>query len=78
MADERNEIQDENPALSGQFHGTTQEVIARYTHCGLCGAHLHFSHVTDFTKNLTHEMSRCPECTSGGNGKAKRVIHRLQ
>lgn len=70
-----NEIaNEENAVLSGRFHGTTQEVLARYSHCNLCGANLHFTHVTDFTRNLTHETSRCPECGI----KARRVIHKLQ
>ena len=57
-----------------QFFGTAQDVVNRYTHCALCGANLHFSYVTDFTHNITHEMARCPEC----GVKARRVIHRLQ
>jgi DNA-directed RNA polymerase subunit RPC12/RpoP len=49
-------------------------VMDRYSHCALCGAHLHFSHVTDFSRNLTQETSRCPECGI----RARRVVHRLQ
>ena len=56
------------------FFGTAQDVVARYTHCALCGANLHFSHVTDFAKNLTQETAKCPECGI----KIRQVLHRLQ
>ena len=56
------------------FCGTAKDVLDRYTHCVLCGANLHFTHYTDFAKNLTQETSRCPECGI----KLKRVLHRLQ
>lgn len=76
--DERNELPSEeladaNDALA-QFFGTATEVMDKYTHCVLCGANLHFSHVTDFNRNLTQETSRCPECGI----KVRRVMHRLQ
>ena len=58
----------------GQFFGTTHEVIARYTHCALCGANLHFVHITDFSKNLTQETAKCPEC----GVRARRLMHNLQ
>ena len=75
--DERNdlpadEMQTEE-ALS-QFFGTAKDVVARYTHCALCGANLHFSHITDFSRNLTQETARCPECGL----KVRRVVHKLQ
>lgn len=54
--------------------GSAREVMDRYTHCALCGANLHFNHVTDFAKNLTQEIARCPECGI----KAREVMHRLQ
>lgn len=54
--------------------GSAQEVMDRYTHCVLCGANLHFNHVTDFAKNLTQEIARCPECGI----KAREVLHKLQ
>jgi uncharacterized protein with PIN domain len=57
-----------------QFFGTAKDVVARYTHCTLCGANLHFSHVTDFSRNLTQETARCPEC----GVQARQVVHRLQ
>lgn len=72
--DERNEEalpMDEN--LS-QFFGTAKDVLSRYTHCALCGAHLHFTHITDFSRNLTQETARCPECGI----RARRVTHKLQ
>ena len=57
-----------------QFYGTAKDFVSRYTHCVLCGANLHFTHITDFSKNLTQESARCLEC----GVKARNVIHRLQ
>ena len=54
--------------------GNTREVVERYTHCTLCGANLHFSHITDFSRNVTQEIAKCPECGI----KARQVLHRLQ
>jgi len=76
--DEGNELsQDEGieevEAFS-QFFGTAREVLARYTHCALCGANLHFTHITDFSKNLTQETARCPEC----GVRVRKLVHRLQ
>lgn len=64
---------EENEALS-QFFGTARELVAKYTHCSMCGANLHFTHITDFSKNLTQETARCPEC----GVRARRRVHRLQ
>jgi len=72
-SEESNETTDANEALA-QFFGTAQDVIQRYTHCVLCGANLHFTHMTDFSRNLTQETARCPEC----GVKVRRVMHRLQ
>ena len=60
--------------LSSQSFGTAREVMDRYTHCVLCGANLHFTHITDFTRNLTQETAKCPEC----GVKARQIIHKLQ
>jgi hypothetical protein len=57
-----------------QFFGDVKDVVARYTHCALCGSNLHFNHITDFAKNLTQEIARCPEC----GVKARQILHRLQ
>jgi hypothetical protein len=57
-----------------QFIGSAREVVAKYTHCALCGGNLHFTHITDFSKNLTQETARCPECGI----RARRMLHRLQ
>jgi DNA-directed RNA polymerase subunit RPC12/RpoP len=57
-----------------QFFGTARDVIDRYTHCALCGANLHFNHVTDFNKNITQETARCPECGI----KVRQLLHKLQ
>jgi hypothetical protein len=80
--DERNDMPenaDSNaPAANANglspFYGTAKDVVARYTHCALCGANLHFTHVTDFSRNLTQETARCPEC----GVKARQAMHRLQ
>jgi hypothetical protein len=80
MIDERNHLTDDDVDDSelGAFSSAPEpealRAVARYSHCSDCGAHLHFSHVTDFIRNLTQETARCPEC---GN-KARRVVHRLQ
>ncbi len=80
MANERNgstaaqEMAEDSASLDSQYFGTSQAVVDRYTHCNLCGATLHFTHVTDFSRNLAHETARCPEC----GFKARRVVHRLQ
>ena len=66
-------VENENGALF-QFFGTAKQVMDRYSHCALCGAHLHFTHVTDFSRNLTQESARCPEC----GVKARRALHKLQ
>jgi uncharacterized protein with PIN domain len=72
-SDESSETTDANENLA-QFFGTARDVIQRYTHCVLCGANLHFTHLTDFSRNLTQETARCPEC----GVQARRVMHRLQ
>ncbi len=80
MFDERNNPAapetDENLETSDPGAESYQalEAIDRYSHCTACGANLHFSHVTDFIRNLTQETARCPEC----GDKSRRVIHRLQ
>jgi hypothetical protein len=56
------------------FFGTARQVVHRYTHCVVCGSNLHFTQVTDFSRNLTSETVRCPECGL----KARKVLHRLQ
>lgn len=78
--DERNEYPtpEENTTdvaeTLSQFFGTAKEVVDRYTHCSFCGANLHFTHITDFSRNLTQETARCPEC----GDRARRVVHKLQ
>jgi len=66
-------VTEANEILS-QYFGTAKDVIERYTHCVLCGANLHFTHVTDFSRNLTQETAKCPEC----GVKVRRVLHKLQ
>lgn len=73
--DERDSFSENNETEGlSQFFGTAKEVVARYTHCALCGANLHFTHVTDFSRNLTQETAKCPECGI----KSRHSVHRLQ
>lgn len=67
------ETASEKAALT-PVYGTPKDVVARYSHCALCGSNLHFTHVTDFARNLTQETARCPEC----GVKARQAMHRLQ
>lgn len=54
--------------------GTPREILSRYSHCAVCGGNLHFTHLTDFSRNLTQEIAKCPECGI----RARNVLHRLQ
>lgn len=75
--DERNDTSTDEGTSSpadALYYGTASEAIARYTHCTICGGNLHFTHVTDFIRNITQETARCPECGL----KIRRVVHRLQ
>ena len=75
--DEFNEVEStetETTEALSQFFGAAGDVVARYSHCTLCGANLHFTHVTDFSRNITQETARCPEC----GVKARSVTHKLQ
>ena len=74
MAERKDEIQNDTDSLSSLFFGTAKEVVARYMHCALCGASLHFTHQTDFSRNLTQETAKCPECGI----KVRNLMHRLQ
>ena len=71
--DERLDEVMETPSPT-QLIGTAKDVVAKYCHCAICGAHLHFTHVTDFSRNLTQETARCPEC----GVKTRQVMHKLQ
>ncbi|MBC7385369.1 MAG: hypothetical protein H7301_04285 [Cryobacterium sp.] len=74
--DDRNDLNAANETDAGTtaFFGTAKEAVARYTHCVLCGANLHFSHQTDFSRNLTQETAKCPECGI----RVRSALHRLQ
>ena len=65
--------QDASPTVSPYF-GSVKEMMSRYSHCTICGANLHFTHMTDFSRNLTQEIAKCPEC----GVRARNVMHRLQ
>ncbi len=70
---ETRELATEQESGSG-YYGKPREVIARYNHCAICGSNLHFTHSTDFSRNLTQETAKCPEC----GVKVRSVLHRLQ
>ena len=74
MIDETDEQEIAETIKPSQYFGTSQEVVDRYTHCSLCGANLHFTHLTDFSRNLTQELAKCPEC----GVKVRNMTHRLQ
>lgn len=71
---ESEEIKDSQEWMSEQNVGSSpKEVLQRYASCRECGSHLHFTYLTDFSKNLTQETARCPECGS----KSRRLIYNL-
>jgi hypothetical protein len=69
-----NEAVKQVPISSGLVQASADEVLLKYTRCNQCQARLHFSYLTDFSRNLTQETARCPEC----HHQAHRVMHRLQ
>ena len=62
------------PIATGLVQASAEEVLLKYTRCNQCQARLHFSYMTDFSRNLTQETARCSEC----HNQAHRVMHRLQ
>jgi hypothetical protein len=66
----------QSPAVFGPtpVFGNARDLIDRYSHCVVCRSRLHFTHLTDFSRNLSQEIAKCPEC----NLKVRRVTHRLQ
>jgi hypothetical protein len=72
--DEFDESSEDGSSFPSSPEPDALRAVERYSHCRDCGANLHFSHVTDFIRNLTQETARCPECGS----KSRRVVHRLQ
>jgi DNA-directed RNA polymerase subunit RPC12/RpoP len=71
---QKNQFGEELDAPSSLSFGTAKDVVSRYTHCAICGANLHFTHVTDFALNLTQETAKCPECSI----RVRQVLHKLQ
>ena len=61
------------PSISPLVGGRDQ-VIQRYSHCGVCGGRLHFNYASDFSRNLTEEKASCPECRLD----TRQILHRLQ
>jgi hypothetical protein len=62
------------PSVPNSVVGSSREILLQYTHCSACKARLHFTYVTDFSRNLTQESARCPEC----HLQSHKVMHRLQ
>lgn len=62
------------PASLSPLFGTARQVMEKYCHCAQCGGHLHFTHLTDFSRNLTQESAKCPECGI----RSQQIIYRLQ
>ncbi len=75
-ADEEEGEEGQSPAVFGPtpVFGNARDLIDRYSHCVVCRSRLHFTHLTDFSRNLSQEIAKCPEC----NLKVRRVTHRLQ
>jgi hypothetical protein len=73
---ESEEGEEENPTVFGPtpLFGSARDLMDRYSHCVVCHSRLHFTHLTDFSRNLSQEIAKCPEC----NLKVRRVTHRLQ
>jgi hypothetical protein len=74
MDDRRQNSAAEHETDLSPLYSSADEAVSRYTHCAMCGSNLHFTHVTDFSRNLTQETARCPECGL----KARQIMHRLQ
>ena len=74
MSDTNNESAAKEGKTPVAIVASSKDVLLHYTHCSACKARLHFSYVTDFSRNLTQETARCPEC----NLQAHRMMHRLQ
>ena len=71
------ELHDEpegNSETLHSFFGSPHDFLSVYAHCEQCDSNLHFNYFTDFSRNLTQEVSRCPECGT----QARKMTHRLQ
>lgn len=58
----------ENPSAS------PLEVMRALETCPVCASRLHFTHFSDFTRLVAHEVVRCDEC----GYKVKKNVNRLQ
>jgi hypothetical protein len=63
---------DDSNEIAGVFN-TAEQAVEKHTHCPICNANLHFNHLTDFARNLTHETAQCPECGI----RVRNLTHRL-
>lgn len=54
--------------------GDAGEVMKRHLLCNLCGAHLHFNHLSDFRNGIIQETARCPDC----GVRIRQRLHKLQ
>jgi len=73
-SDENGENENTSTTTTKLFLGSPMQAVARYSRCPQCSSRLHFTHVTDFSRNLTEETARCPECGT----QERKVTHRLQ
>lgn len=69
------ETNEETPEYIRQFFGNPKDFLATYTHCTVCGSHLHFTHTTDFARNCTQETARCLECATEKPRLLKYQLH---
>ncbi len=68
------ENSEESVEFPVQFFGTAPEFVAKHNRCTLCDANLHFTHLTDFARNITQETARCLECSTI---KPRLMTHKL-
>ncbi len=54
--------------------GDTTDVMKKHLLCTLCGGHLHFSHLADFSNGMIQETARCPDCSI----RLRQRLHKLQ
>jgi hypothetical protein len=54
--------------------GSSQKVVHHFSHCHICSGRMHFTYVSDFSRNTTQEKAVCPECGLD----SRQTLHRLQ
>jgi hypothetical protein len=56
------------------YIGDASLVLKKHLLCSMCGAHLNFSHITDYQHGLLQETARCPDC----NIRTRTRLHKIQ